>query len=64
MAEMVPELINKDEVLYPHEHVNYLSNEPHFRRVWQHYREYQLQMRFQQLVNDGQISEQDADNAT
>jgi len=40
MASMVPELLNKDEIVYPHEQQRYLSDEPHFRRVWQYYREH------------------------
>jgi len=34
MSEMVPELINKEDCVFPHEHQGYLSTEPHFRRVW------------------------------
>jgi hypothetical protein len=27
-----------------------LSNEPHFRRVWQHYREHSFRLNFARLV--------------
>ena len=50
VAEMVPELISKDDIVYPHEHQKYISGEPHFRRVWQHYREHTLKLRFAYLV--------------
>ncbi len=44
VAEMVPELISKDDIVYPHEHQKYISDEPHFRRVWQHYREHSFKL--------------------
>ena len=58
---MVPELISKDDIVYPHEHQKYVSDEPHFRRVWQHYREHTLKLRFAYLVEQGEISQEDAD---
>ena len=47
-------------MVYPHEHQRYLSEEPHFRRVWQHYREHMFKLRFAYLVEEGKISESDA----
>jgi hypothetical protein len=61
MCQMVPELVSKEDMIYPHEHTRYLSTEPHFRRVWQHYREHMFSLRFAYLVHDGQISQADAD---
>lgn len=61
-AEIAPELINKDALVYPHEHQRYISEEPHFRRVWQHYREHMFKLRFSYLVQEGHISTQDAEN--
>ncbi len=61
MCQMVPELVSKDDMIYPHEHQRYVSAEPHFRRVWQHYREHMFSLRFALLVEDGQISQEDAD---
>lgn len=34
MCQLTPELLNKDDMVYPHEHHKYISNEPHFQRVW------------------------------
>jgi hypothetical protein len=49
-AEMVPELISKEDLVYPHEMPKYISDEPHFRRVWQHYREHIFKLRYAYLV--------------
>jgi hypothetical protein len=59
-CQLVPELISKEDMVYPHEHQNYITNEPHFRRVWQHYREHMFKLRFAYLVEEGKISESDA----
>lgn len=59
-CQLVPELLSKEDMVYPHEHQRYLSEEPHFRRVWQHYREHMFKLRFAYLVEEGIISEQDA----
>lgn len=62
LCEMAPELISKDMMVYPHEQAKYLPDEPHFRRVWQHYREHMFRLRYSYLVDEGQISQEDADN--
>lgn len=64
VASLVPELISKDDIVYPHEHQKYVSSEPHFRRVWQHYREHVFKVRFAYLVEQGEISSEDADAFT
>jgi hypothetical protein len=33
-CQLVPELISKEDMVYPHEHQRFISEEPHFRRVW------------------------------
>ena len=33
-CELVPELMNKEDLVYPHEKPAELPNEPHFKRVW------------------------------
>ena len=43
-------------MLYPHEQAQNLSNEPHFQRVWQHYREHILRVRYSEFVRRGEIS--------
>lgn len=59
-CQLVPEMISKEDMVYPHEHQRYLSEEPHFRRVWQHYRDHIFRLRFAYLVQEGKISEADA----
>jgi len=34
MCQMAPELLSKEDMVYPHEQAKYVSEEPHFRRVW------------------------------
>ena len=34
LSEMAPEIIKKEEMLYPHEMGKFVSQEPHFQRVW------------------------------
>ena len=38
MCELCPELIKKEDLIFPHEMAPEISNEPHFQRVWQFYR--------------------------
>lgn len=64
LAEMMPEIIKKDDLVFPHELPADVSTEPHFQRVWQHYREHIFRLRFAQLVEAGEISESDAQSFT
>lgn len=56
LAEMAPELISKEDIVFPHEMPQLITTEPHFRRVWQYYREHIFKLRFAQLVEAGGIS--------
>jgi hypothetical protein len=60
LAAMAPELIDKDAVVYPTEHSPAVSSEPHFQRMWQHYREHSLKIRYNYLIQEGHITESDA----
>ena len=60
LCELAPEIIKKDEMVMPHEMPAKLSDEPHFQRVWQHYREHAFKLRFAEAVDAGVISESDA----
>lgn len=60
LAELAPEIIKKENMVFPHEQAPQISDEPHFRRVWQHYREHMFRLRFAQLVEAGEIAESDA----
>lgn len=61
LSEMAPELIKKEDIIFPHEQEPHLSTEPHFRRVWQHYREHTFRLKFAQIVEDGAVSQANAD---
>lgn len=60
LAELAPEIVKKEDFMFPHEMPPKLSEEPHFQRVWQHYREHMFKCRFADLVEQGKISEDDA----
>jgi len=34
LAELAPEMIRKEDLVFPHEQAPALSTEPHFQRVW------------------------------
>lgn len=34
LSQIAPELLSKEDMVYPHEMAASVSNEPHFRRVW------------------------------
>lgn len=60
---LAPEIIKKEDFMYPHEMGGNLSTEPYFRRIWQHYREHALKAQIQQAVDEGTVSSYDADQA-
>lgn len=50
LAEMAPEIIKKDDIVFPHEKQPHLSSEPHFRRVWKHYRHHTFKLTITKMV--------------
>ena len=60
LCELAPEIIKKEDMVFPHEMPPRLSEEPHFQRVWQHYREHTFKLKFAEAVESGLISEDDA----
>ena len=52
-----------DEMQYPHEMGKWVSNEPHFQRVWQFYRDHTLKSKIAEAVNAGKITQGDSDTA-
>lgn len=63
ICTMAPEMFSKEDMVFPHEYKKYhhfLSEEPHFRRVWQHYRDHSFRVHFAQMVEQGVIKEADA----
>ena len=64
LAELAPEIVKKEDMMFPHEMPPKLSDEPHFQRVWQHYREHMFKSRFSDCCEEGLISEEDAQKFT
>lgn len=62
MAELAPEMVKKEDLVFPHELPAQISNEPHFRRVWQHYRSHMFRARYALAVEAGTISSDDDQN--
>ena len=60
LHEMAPEVVKKEEFLFPHEMGARISTEPYFQRLWKYYREYSLKQQIQGAVNDGSVSSGDA----
>lgn len=61
LCELAPEIVKKEDLIFPHEQPPHLSNEPHFRRVWQHYREHTFRLKFAQLIDGEGVTQADAD---
>jgi hypothetical protein len=60
LHELCPEIIRMEDFQYPHEMGKWVSNEPHFQRIWQYYREHTLKFAVQDAVAEGKITESDA----
>ena len=61
LCEMAPELIKREDMILPHQLPAKVSTEPHFQRVWQHYREWTFRAAVEHGVQEGQIEQADAD---
>lgn len=61
LSELAPELVKKEDLIFPHEQTPSLSSEPHFQRVWQHYRNHNFNLAFASATDAGTISQEDAD---
>jgi len=60
LCALAPEIIKKEDFQFPHEMPQQVSNEAHFQRVWQHYRNYTLRMKFDSACQNGDIDHDDA----
>lgn len=59
LREMAPDLVKPEHFIYPHELSPMITTEPHFRRVWQHYREHVFKQTVADAVSKGQITQDD-----
>lgn len=63
MCALTPELIKKENMVFPHEMDAQVSTEPHFQRIWNIYRIHTLKGKVTAAVNAGSVSQEDADAA-
>ena len=63
IADLAPEVIKKSDMAYPHEMGTPISTEPHFQRLWGHYRDHSLRGAVAGAVSSGAVSQADADAA-
>merc|ERR1719263_2491940 len=61
LADLAPEVVRKSDMAYPHEIGTQISTEPHFQRLWGHYREHSLRGAVAGAVSSGAVSQADAD---
>lgn len=59
LAECCPEVLDKDEIIYPHEIQKAINSEPHFQRVWKTYQCYVLKDKAKAAVDAGKVSNED-----
>lgn len=62
LREMAPDLVKPEHLIYPHEMRKPVTKEPHFRRVWQHYREHVFKQAVAKALEAGKITESDQAN--
>jgi hypothetical protein len=57
--QITPEIFEKYDPDAAYEVQPFLSEEPHFRRVWNHYRQFQFNARVEFLINQGDLDSED-----
>lgn len=63
ICQIAPELLRPENMLFPHEMPKRVTTEAHFQRVWSYYREFSLRNAISNAVNNGSLSQSDADSA-
>jgi len=56
---MTPEIFEDIEITDDLQLVDQQTTEPHFLRVWNHYRQFQFKTRLEYLVENGDIDQED-----
>ena len=59
LAEMAPEIVKKDEIVYPHMIQDQINEEPHFQRLWRTYQCFTLKEKAKAAVENGTLSSED-----
>ena len=60
---LTPEIIKKEDFMFPHEMGAQISTEPYFQRLWKYYREHTLKQQIELAVSEGSVSAADAEAA-
>jgi len=60
LSELAPEIVKKENFIYPHQLPKYVSQEPHFQRVWTTYRQQTLRNAIENGVSAGSVAAGDA----
>merc|ERR1712048_108710 len=60
LAELAPEIVKKEDMVFPHEMAPQISQEPHFQRVFQHYRTHAFKNAVQKAIDNGACTAEDA----
>lgn len=63
IAQMCPEMLRPENLLFPHEMPKQVSQEAHFQRMWRYYREFSLRNAISDAVSAGKLSQEDASSA-
>jgi hypothetical protein len=59
LREMCPEVMGDEEIVFPHEMQPKLTNEPHFRRMWNHYRMHHFRLAVAHAQQEGKLAAED-----
>lgn len=59
LAECTPELLDKDDIIYPHQIQQKPNQEAHFQRLWKTYQAFTLKENAKEAVEAGKISSED-----
>lgn len=59
LAAMVPEMIKKEDIIYPHQIQPKINQEAHFQRLWRTYQCYSLKESAKAAVEAGKLSNED-----
>lgn len=59
LCDLAPEILKKEDIVFPHEEQKVLSTEPHFRRLWSHYRCFMVKNYAETLLEQGTITNEE-----
>lgn len=60
LSALAPEIIKKEDFLFPHEMGKEVPTEPHYQRIWCYYREHTLKKAIASAVESGAVTSGDA----